>query len=145
MVYVELTCYKIEKLNMINRILASGAIEGANRDSFSVDYSSDNTVGVAALTEYVELNDNPQKFCIELTLEGGFLFDGIKTKKQKEEAHKKCYDILFPIAQEIIKYLTIHSGMSGGIIIQKRTLKQINFGSKPEEKSDKIIDFPTDW
>lgn len=100
MVNVMLTCYKIERLNMVNRILVSGAIEGANRDSFSVDYNSDNTVGVATLTEYVELNDNPpkKKFCIELTLEGGFLFDEIKTKKQKEEAHKKCYDALFPIA-----------------------------------------------
>lgn len=144
MAYVEMACYKIAKLNMINNILDTEIIEGTNRDHFSVAYGEDDSMAIATLTEYVEIEDKPSKFYIELSLEGVFLLDSIKSKAKKEMAHRKCYDDLFPIAEQIIKFLTINSGMSEGISIQKRTLKQVNFSSEPEKKNEKLIDFPKD-
>lgn len=144
MSYVELACYKIEKLNMQNRIIDTQIMEGINNDHFSVDYSEDNTMAIATLKESIEMKGNPSKFCIELILAGVFLLEGVRTKAQKEEAYKKYYDDLFPIAQQIIKFLTIHSGMSEGVTIQKRTFKQVNFGSGKEERNEKLIDFPTE-
>lgn len=144
MAHVELACYKIEKLNMLNRILDTQIMEGIHNDHFSVDYSKDNTMAIATLIESIEMKGKPSKFYIELILEGVFSLEGVRTKAQKEEAYRKYYDDLFPIAQKIIKFLTINSGMSEGVSIQKRTFKQVNFGSEPEERNEKLIDFPTD-
>lgn len=144
MAHVELACYKIEELNMQNRIIDTQIMEGINNDHFSVDYSEDNTMAIATLKESIEMKEKPSKFCIELILEGVFLLEGVRTKAQKEEAYKKYYDDLFPIAQQIIKYLTIHSGMSEGVTIQKRTLKQVNSDPEQKKRNEKLIDFPTD-
>ena len=119
-------------------------MEGISNDHISVNYSEDNTMAIATLKERIEMKGNPSRFCIQLTLEGVFLLDGVRTEDQKEEVHRKCYDNLFPIAEQIIKFLTIHSGMSQGVSIQKRNLKQVNFGPEPEQKNGRIIDFPTD-
>lgn len=144
MAHVELACYKIEKLNMLNRILDTQIMEGINNDHFSVDYSKDNTMAIATLIESIEMKGKPSKFYIELILEGVFSLEGVRTKAQKEEIRGKCYDDLFPIARQIIKFLTIHSGMSEGVTIQKRTLKQVNFDPKTEKRNEKLIDFTTD-
>lgn len=143
MSYVELACYKIKKLNVQNKIIDTQEIVGYNKDHISVEFNEDYTMAIATLVEEIGLEDDPSKFYIKLILEGVFSLEGVRTKVQKEEAYRKYYDELFPIAQQIIKFLTIHSGMSEGVSIQKRTFKQVNLGPEPKERSEKLIDFPT--
>lgn len=144
MSYVELACFKIKELNMQNKIINTQEIAGYNTGGISVEFNDDHTMAIATLVEEIGLEDEPSKFYIKLILEGVFSLEGVRTKAQKEKVHRRCYDDLFPLAEQIIRFLTIHSGMSEGISIQKRTLKQVNASSKPEKRSEKLIDFPTD-
>lgn len=144
MVNVEMACYKIESLNMINNINDIEMLEGINSSYFSVDFKKDNTIAIATLRERIETEGKPSRFRIELILEGVFSIDGVRTKAQKEEAQRRCYDDLFPIAEQIIKYLTMNSGMSEGVSIPKRSPQKVNLGSDSEETDKKIIHFPKD-
>lgn len=142
MVNVEMACYKIKSLNMLNNINDIEMLEGTNGSCFSVNYKKDNTIAVAALKENIETKGKPSRFRIELILEGVFSLEGVKTKAQKEEVNRRCYDDLFPVAEQIIKYLTMNSGMSEGVSIPKRSIEKVNLESDPEEKKEKIIRFP---
>lgn len=144
MVNVEMACYKIESLNMINNINDIEMLEGINSSYFSVDFKKDNTIAIATLRERIETEGKPSKFCIDLILEGVFSIDGVRTKAQKEEADRRCYDDLFPVAEQIIKYLTMNSGMSEGVSIPKQSPQRVNLESDQEEKDEKIIHFPKD-
>lgn len=118
MSYVELACYKIRKLNMQNKIIDTQEIVGYNKDHISVEFNEDHTMAIATLVEEIGLEDDPSKFYIKLILEGVFSLEGVRrTKAQKEKVHRRCYDDLFPFAEQIIRFLTIHSGMSEGISI----------------------------
>lgn len=124
MALVELAYYKIKKINMMNNIEDLGLIAVANRDHFSVTFDGDSDMAIATLTEYVEVEKNPSKFMIELTLEAVFAVnDDVSTEAQKETAHRECYEAIFPMARKIIKYLTVNSGMSEGITIPKKSPK----------------------
>lgn len=144
MSYVELACYKIKELNMHNKIIDTQEIVGYNKDHVSVEFNEDHTMAIATLVEEIGLEDEPSKFYIKLILEGVFSLEGVRSKVQKEKVHRRCYDDLFPIARQIIKFLTVNSGMSEGVTIQKRTLKQVNSESEPKERNEKLINFPTD-
>lgn len=139
-----MACYKIESLNMINNINDIEMLEGINSSYFSVDFKKDNTIAIATLRERIETEGKPSKFCIDLILEGVFSIDGVRTKAQKEEADRRCYDDLFPVAEQIIKYLTMNSGMSEGVSIPKQSPQRVNLESDQEEKDEKIIHFPKD-
>lgn len=144
MIYVELECYKIENLTMQNKIIDTEEFTGYNKDHISVKFNEGLTMAIATLVEEIGMENNPSKFNIKLILEGVFSLEGVRSKAQKDEVHRRCYDDLFPIARDIIEFLTINSGMSEGVTIQKRTLKQVNCGTEPEKKNKKLIDFPTD-
>lgn len=144
MSYAELACYKIKELNMQNKILDTQEIVGYNKDHTSVEFNEDHTMAIATLVEEIGMENEPFKFYINLILEGVFSLEGVRTKAQKEEVHRKCYDALFPIARQIIKFLTVNSGMSQGVTIKKRTLKQVNSSPETEKRNEKLIDFPTD-
>lgn len=139
-----MACYKIESLKMINNINDIEMLEGINSSYFSVDFKKNNTIAIATLRERIETEGKPSKFCIDLILEGVFSIDGVRTKAQKEEADRRCYDDLFPVAEQIIKYLTMNSGMSEGVSVSKQSLKKLNLESDQEEKDEKIIHFPKD-
>ncbi len=141
--HAEMTCCIIKKLEMVNNILDNRIIKCCDTGKFSVDYSEDFTMGVATLVDRVELEDDPSQFCFDLTLEAVFLLNGVRKKSSRETAHRECYDAMFPVASKIVNFLAVNSGMDGGITIQKHPLKQVNFGPKPQEKNEKIIDFPT--
>ena len=140
-----LNSYKIEKLDMINKIEESSQIELMNTFDFDVIYSKDKSIAKARLTEYVNLKDIPEQFNITLTIVGLFQLKGVTDNEKKKEAHVCCYDQLFPFASQIITQLATNSGMSG-LILKKLPLNpdQINFGKKDESHhSDKMLEFPT--
>ena len=142
MAHIEMIYCKIKDLNMKNHLKDSQTLKCTNKDHFSVVYNKDHTTAVATLTESLEMTKKPSRFYLELTLEGVFLIEDVKNKSQREDTHRKCYSDMFPIAAEIIKYLTSNSGVREGVSIQERLLKQVNFGPEAKMKNENIINFP---
>lgn len=143
MMEVELISYKITKLDMRNDLKDSCAIELANTASFHINYDMDNRIAVTTLKETVSQRKHPNQFYIELTIEGTFLLDKITSDYEKEirEMHVKCYNELFPFANQVLSLLGTNSGMQG-LTIRKVPIKpeSVHFGPKPDdEKSGKIV------
>lgn len=138
---VGLVSYKIVKLRMNNNILGNGTVELENLVGFDVKYEPDNGAAVAILTVSVNHRYNPDFFCIELELQGKFELRGIESIELKKMAHIKCYDELFPYANQIMTYLAINSGMQG-FMLKKPPIEfaNVNFGSEPDSMdSGKVI------
>lgn len=143
---VELVSCKITKLTMVNNISASETLQLENVRDFDVRYKQDNRVAVAVLSVKVRHRQNPDIFCIALELQGIFRLNGFNNVVSKKEAHIKCYDALFPYADQIVTYLTVNSGMPC-FRLQKIPLnpESINFGPKPNSvSSEKIIELKLD-
>lgn len=143
---VELVSYKITKLNLIDNIPASGTLQLENAMGFDVKYEQDNSAAVAVLTGCISHRRNPDLFCIELEIQGLFKLNGINDNQAKKEAHVKCYDELFPFANQIMTYLAVNSGMQG-FMLKKPPIEfaNVNFGSEPDSMdSGKVIKLWTD-
>lgn len=145
MLKMELLDYRISRLDMLNKLNKSeedGEVEISDKMDFSVDFKFKNNLAVAVLTECLEMEAS-NKFYIELTLEGFFHVEGITSDKLKKEAHVRCYDGLFPYADQLIRMLSLSSGILG-LALKKRALdlKNVHIGKKPRDAKDgKVIDF----
>lgn len=141
MLSVELVFYKIYDIKMSNNLKDNGLIQLENSMGFDLKFGQDDQSAVAVLTEYVRHREEPNLFCIELVVQGIFRLTGIKNVSAKREAHLKCYDELFPYANQIMTYLTGNSGMNG-FMLKKFPIEfaDINFGTKPDNMdSGKVI------
>ncbi|HBI61378.1 MAG TPA: hypothetical protein DDY31_09230 [Lachnospiraceae bacterium] len=138
---VELVSYKIVKLRVNNNIPESAMLELESMVGFNVKYESNNGAAVAVLTVSVNHRNDPDLLCIELEIQGGFSMNGINDMDSKKEAHVKCYDELFPCANQIMTYLAINSGMQG-FMLKKPPMEfaNVNFGIRPDGMdSGKVI------
>ena len=145
MLKIELLDYRIRRLDMLNKLNGSeegGEVEISDGMDFSVDFKFKDNLAVAVLTECLEM-EGSNKFHIELTLEGFFHVEGIKSDKLQKEAHVRCYDGLHPYADQLIRILSLSSGILG-LALKKRFMdpKSVNIGKKPKPVKDgKVIDF----
>lgn len=139
---VELLSYEIRKINMFNSMLDSAKIQIESTMNFNIKYGQDNELAVAVLTVQVRHRQHPDMLCIELDIQGTFRLTGIENAKSKREVHVKCYDELFPFANQIMTYLAMNSGMQG-FMLKKFPIEfaDVNFGAKPENSvnSGKVI------
>ena len=145
-VIAELLTYKINRLTMMNDITDSGMVQLENVIDFDVKYRQD-SLAVAVLTEYVRHRLAPDLFWFELELQGLFRLDGIDNADDKREVHMKCYDDLFPYANQIMSYLAKNSGMIN-FNLKKSPINQesVKFGSRSENNTNigKIVELRTD-
>lgn len=131
MVDVELVSYKISKLKMNNDIPENGTVELENIVGFDMIYEQDGCIAV--LNVQIRHRQHPGIFAIELELQGLFNTNGICDADTEREAHIRCYDEMFPYANQIMTYLAINSGMQG-FVLKKIPIQfaSINFGTKPD-------------
>ena len=80
-------------------------------------------MAVAVLEQYLGMEDS-SKFCLKLVLEGIFHVDGIRNGKFPKEEQLKCYDSLFPYADQIIRMLSIESGLME-VAVEKKDLEPV--------------------
>lgn len=142
---VELLGYKISRLDLVNELAESGEIRLSDKMEFSVEFEPEDSMAVAALAQYLEL-ENSNEFYMELVLEGIFHVEGMNGKKLQEEAHLRCYDILFPYADQFIRILSMNSGMQEVAVKKKELLPEnVHAGENPKTVWDKkVINFQPD-
>ena len=107
---VELLGYKISRLELLNGLEESGEVSLSDHMEFSVRFEPGEDMAVAVMEQYLGM-EGSSKFHLKLVLEGIFHVDSIKNGKFPKEEQLKCYDSLFPYADQIIRMLSIESGL----------------------------------
>jgi len=146
MLKVDLIDYRINRLDMVNNLGmdVSGTVGIVETSDFYIDYKGD--IAVTTLTGYLEMEDCGNQFHIDLKVEGYFFIKGITSNKIKKEAHVKCYDILFPYADQIVRMLSVSCGILG-LRMSKKPMEpeDVHIGEKPKSvRDEKVIDFQPD-
>lgn len=139
MVSVELDLYKISQLKMNNNIPENGTVELENVVGFHMIHEQNSSVAI--LTVQIKHRQHPDMFAMELELQGLFRTNGIYDEDTERDAHIRCYDEMFPYANQIMEYLAANSGMQG-FMMKKFPLEfaDVNFGTKPDSiDSGKVI------
>lgn len=140
--YMGLICYQIKKLEVNNNLDGTRNLDTVTTEQLNVFFHEKEHGAVARLSEFIEAEEE-SLFSLQLVLEGIFMIQRVKSDAQKDEAFRKFYRKLFPIAAQIIQDITVHCDIIDGIRIQPNP-SQIHRGSESEEKSNKIINFPTE-
>lgn len=147
MVRVELVNYKLSRLDLLNRVEMNGPIRLTDEMDFAVKFEDDdNCLTEVVLTECMELESCPGQLRIELEVEGVFEIEGVINDATKKEAHVKCYEQLFPYANQMARHLAVELGIPG-LALKKRDMdnRDIHIGGKSGDGgSEKIIDFKPD-
>ena len=135
MVSVEMDSYKISQLKMNNKIPENGTVELENIVGFDVIHEQDSCIAI--LTVQIRHRQHPNVFGIKLELQGLFKTNGICDADTEKEAHIRCYDEIFPYANQIMTYLAVSSGMQG-FVLKKIPIQfaSINFGTNPNNGID---------
>lgn len=120
---VELLGYKISRLELLNELDESGEVSLSDHMEFSVRFEPGEDMAVAVLAQYLGMEDS-SKFYLKLVLEGIFHVDGIRNGKFPKKEQLKCYDSLFPYADQIIRMLSIESGLME-VAVEKKDLEPV--------------------
>ena len=139
---IELLGYKISRLDLVNNLEESGEVRLSDKMEFSVEFEPENSMAVAVLAQYLKMEDS-NEFYMELVLEGIFHIGGMENKKLQEEAHLRCYDILFPYADQFIRMLSMNSGLMEVALKKKELIPDdVQSGGNPKAVRDKkVINF----
>ena len=136
---IELLGYKISRLELLNELEESGEVRLSDHMEFSVRFEPGEDMAVAVLEQYLGMEDS-SKFHLKLVLEGIFHVDGIRNGKFPKEEQLKCYDSLFPYADQIIRMLSIESGLME-VAVEKKDLEPVSVGNgeNPKTVGDKKV------
>ncbi len=99
--------YKIEELNLVNKITATTKIELKNSYGYNVRYTNQN-ICEGKLSVTIADKENPDSFSVKLVLSGIFSFPG---ELERETIHVQTYKELFPYARAIITTVTANAGI----------------------------------
>ncbi len=104
---IKLKAYKIEELQLVNKVKATKKIELKNTYGYNVRYTNQN-ICEGKFTVTITDKENPDDFSIKLVLNGIFAFD---PETQREVIHVKSFKELFPYARVIITTITANAGI----------------------------------
>lgn len=129
----------------MNNLEESGEVRLSDKMEFSVEFEPGENMAVAVLAQYLGM-EGSSIFYLKLVLEGIFHVEGMKSKKLQEEAHLRCYDILFPYADQFIRILSMNSGMMEVALKKKELIpEKVHAGENPKTVRDKkVINFQPD-
>ena len=118
--------YKIEELNLVNKITATTKIELKNSYGYNVRYTNQN-ICEGKLSVTIADKENPDNFSVKLVLSGIFTFPG---ELERETIHVQTYKELFPYARAIITTVTANAGIRPIILpdfdIENREIYRFN-------------------
>lgn len=114
MVTVRLEKWKIKRLELFNTLRSQGRIRLSESSGFEIKVSDDHSMAVASLKASIGEKEHFNALGIQIELEGFFSLEGVeKSPKSKKEADMRCYDAMFPYADQIVKFLAMNSAMNG--------------------------------
>lgn len=99
--------YKASKINFVNDHENGTKITFGNKFGYSVKYA-ENNICVCELKAEVFDKESPDKFGIELILNGIFEFN---PELKKEQIHVLTFKELFPYAKSIVSTVSVNAGV----------------------------------
>lgn len=126
---VILNAYKVNKLQIENRVAPGTQLKLQNQVKYNVNYMDDvkKCVGILGF-RITDANLNPFEVQIEMAAE--FSFD---EEDEKPDIHTQSFDQLFPFLRMVINNVTSLTGMPGLMIpIMKLNKDNVTVG-KPQE------------
>ena len=132
MTKLKLKAYKIEELQLVNKVKATTKIELKNSYGYNVRYTNQN-ICEGKFTVTIVDKENPETFSVKLVLGGIFAFD---PELERELIHVQTYRELFPYARAIITTITANAGIQPIMIpdmdIEKREIYRFDNPNKPQ-------------
>lgn len=104
---LKLKAYKIEELQLINKVKTTSKIELKNSYGYNVRYTNQN-ICEGKFTITIVDKESPETFSVKLVLGGVFAFD---PELEREVIHVQTYKELFPYARAIIITVTANAGI----------------------------------
>lgn len=140
MVYIKLLKYKIKRLCMTNTVqFDCGRIQISDSSEFRLNVSNGSCIAKGTLTVSIGSKECFSGMGIQLEMEGYFGLEGIEDLESKKEAHMRCYDAIFPYADQIVKFLAMNSEMKM-IALRKSRMDGEKIHIKSEEGNE-VIEF----
>lgn len=127
---VQLLGYKVNKLEIENRVKPKTQLKLQNQVKYNVNYMDEvkNCVGILDF-RITDADMNPFEIKIELAAEFSF-----SEGDQKPDIHTESFDQIFPFLRMIVNNVSSFTGMPGLMIpIMKLNKDTVTVG-KPEEK-----------
>ncbi len=129
---LKLKAYKIEELQLVNKIKATAKIELKNSYGYNVRYTNQN-ICEGKFTVTITNKEAPDAFSVKLVLCGIFDFD---PETEREIIHVQTYKELFPYARAIITTITANAGIQPIMIpdmdIENREIYRFDNPNKPQ-------------
>lgn len=127
---VQLLGYKVNKLEIENRVKPKTQLKLQNQVKYNVNYMDEVKKCVGILDfRITDADMNPFEIKIELAAEFSF-----SEGDQKPDIHTESFDQIFPFLRMIVNNVSSFTGMSGLMIpIMKLNKDTVTVG-KPEEK-----------
>lgn len=123
---VELKGYKVNRLEIENKVKPGTQLKLQNQLKYNVNYMDDNKtcIGIMEL-RIIDSDMNPFEIKIEMAAEFGY-----GDTDEKADIHTISFDQLFPFARQIVHTITSFTGMPGLMIpimkLNKNTVKVNN-------------------
>ncbi len=129
---LKLKAYKIEELQLVNKIKATTKIELKNSYGYNVRYTNQN-ICEGKFTVTITDKEAPENFSIKLVLCGIFAYD---PELEREIIHVQTYKELFPYARTIITTITANAGIQPIMIpdmdIENREIYRFDNPNRPQ-------------
>jgi len=130
---VELKGYKVNKLEIENRVKPGTKLQLQNQLKYNVNYMDDNKTCVGAMElRVMDADLNPFEIKIEIIAE--FTYGD---NDEKADIHTTSFDQLFPFVRQIIHTVTSYTGMPGLMIpIMKLNRETVKVNNNPPAKEN---------
>lgn len=126
---VAINAYKVNKLEIENRVAPGVQLKLQNQVKYNVNYMDDVKKCVAILGfRITDANLNPFEVKIEMAAEFSF-----GEEDEKADIHTQSFDQLFPFLRMVINNITSLTGMPGLMIPIMRLNKDNVIVGKPQE------------
>lgn len=129
---IELRAFKVNKLEVENRVTPGAQLQLQNQLKYNVNYM-DGDKRCVGIMELRVADANLQPFEIKIESVAEFTYGD---EDEKPDIHTNSFDQLFPFVREIIHNVTGYTGMSGLLIpiirLNKDTVKVANRDDESE-------------
>lgn len=130
---VELRGYKVNKLEIENKVKLGTNLKLQNQLKYNVNYMDDNKTCIGAMElRIIDADLNPFEVKIEMVAE--FVYGD---NDEKADIHTTSFDQLFPFVRQIVHTVTAFTGMPGLMIpIMKLNKDTVKVNNTPREKEN---------
>lgn len=128
---IELKGYKVNKLEIENKVKAGTQLKLQNQLKYNVNYINDNKTCIGIMELKISDADmNPFEIKLEMVAEFNY-----GSEDEKPDIHTGSFDQLFPFVRQIVNTVTSFTGMPGLMIPIMKLNKNTVRVNEPTESS----------